>query len=108
MSYFIDLLRRIWNFIKRIFVKIINFASNIVNFFKSRNRLRKLEEDRDIIAVSIKENLGNNNYRVVNCLYDEAQEEIVDMEEDAIGIESNGLDEKTKQSFGNKDMIVLK
>lgn len=108
MSFFINLLRSIWNYIKKIFVHIINFAQNIVSFFKNRNRLRKLEENRDLIAVSIKENLGNNNYRVVNCLYDEVEEEVVDMEEDAIGIESNGIDSKTKQSFGNKDMIVLK
>lgn len=108
MSFFINLLRSIWNYIKKIFVRIINFGKNIVSFFKNRNRLRKLEEERDLIAVSIKENLGNNNYRVVNCLYDKAEEEVVDMEEDAIGIESNGIDSETKQSFGNKDMIVLK
>lgn len=74
-------------------------------------RLKKLQEDKDRLAVSIKENLGNGNYNVINCLYDKEKEEIVGNHsaenEDALGMESEGLDTEAKKHFGNKDMIVL-
>ena len=107
MSYFIELLRAIWNFIKKIVVKIINFVNNIINFFRNPQILNKLKEDRDLIAISIKENLDNGQFNVVNCLYDKVLEDIVEVETDAIGIEAEKLDKETKQRFGNKDMIVL-
>ncbi|TXJ37679.1 hypothetical protein [Brachyspira aalborgi] len=107
MSYFIELLRKAWEFIKKIFLKIVNFVTNIVSFFKDPQRLKKLQEDKNRIAISIKENLDNGKFNVVNCLYDKTTEEIVDMETDALGINAESLDEETKQHFGDKDMIVL-
>ena len=106
MSYFIELLRKVCGFIKKIFLKVINFINNIRNFFRNPQRLNKLK-DKDLIAISIKENLENGQFNVVNCLYDKTTEEIVDMETDAQGIEAESLDEETKQHFGDKDMIVL-
>ncbi|TXJ35037.1 hypothetical protein EPJ69_00405 [Brachyspira aalborgi] len=107
MSYFIELLRKAWEFIKKIFLKIVNFVTNIVSFFKDPQRLKKLQEDKNRIAISIKENLDNGKFNVVNCLYDKTTEEIIDMETDALGINAESLDEETKQHFGDKDMIVL-
>ena len=107
MPNFIELLRKAWEFIKKIILKIVDFAKNIVSFFKDPQRLKKLQEDKNRIAISIKENLENGQFKVVNCLYDKTTEEIVDMETDALGIEAESLDEETKQHFGDKDMIVL-
>lgn len=107
MSYFIELLRKAWEFIKKIFLKIVNFVTNIVSFFKDPQRLKKLQEDKNRIAISIKENLNNGQYKMLNVLYDKTTEEIVDMETDALGINAESLDEETKQHFGDKDMIVL-
>lgn len=107
MSYFIELLRKAWEFIKKIFLKIVNFVTNIVSFFKDPQRLKKLQEDKNRIAISIKENLNNGQYNMLNVLYDKTMEEIVDMETDALGINAESLDEETKQHFGDKDMIVL-
>lgn len=107
MSKFIDLLRKIWEFIKKIFLKVVNFIKNIVLFFKDPERLKKLQEKENLIAVSIKEKLDSGNFKIVNCLYDKETEEVIDMEMDAIGIEAESLDEETKQKFGDKDMIVL-
>ena len=107
MSYFIELLRKAWEFIKKIFLKIVNFVTNIVSFFKDPQRLKKLQEDKNRIAISIKENLDNGKFNVVNCLYDKTTEEIIDMETDALGINAESLDEETKQHFGDKEMIVL-
>lgn len=107
MSYFIELLRAIWNKIKKFFVKVLKFVNNIINFFRNPQRLNKLREDKDLIAISIKENLDNGQFNVVNCLYDKVLHRIVEEETDAIGIEAEKLDNDTRQKFGNKDMIVL-
>ena len=107
MSYFIELLRAIWNRIKRFFVKVLNFVKNIVSFFKNPRIFNKLVNNNDLIAVSIKEKLNDGNFRVVNCLYDEITEDVTDIETETIGIEAENLDKETKRHFGNKDMIVL-
>lgn len=107
MPDFIDLLRKAWEFIKKIILKIVDFAKNIVSFFNDPQRLKKLQEDKNIIAISIKENLDNGQFNIVNCLYDKATGKMVDMETDALGINAESLDEETKQKFGDKDMIKL-
>ena len=107
MTDFIELLRKIWDGIKKIFLKIVDFAKNIVSFFNDPQRLKKLQEEKNTIAVTIKENLNNENYHVVNCLYNVETDEIVDMETDALGMDAESLDEETKQKFGDKDMLIL-
>lgn len=107
MPDFIDLLRKAWEFIKKIILKIVDFAKNIVSFFNDPQRLKKLQEDKNIIAISIKENLDNGQFNIVNCLYDKATGKMVDMETDAQGIEAESLDEETKQRFGDKDMLII-
>ena len=102
-----SLLAEVWEWIKKIVVAIISFARNIISFFRDRNRLRKLQEDQNRIAVSIKEKLENGDYQVVNCLYDKEESELVTPEEDAEVITSEKLDADTKRNFSGKDMIVL-
>ncbi|WP_163533536.1 hypothetical protein [Helicobacter suis] len=101
----LDFFRSVWEWVKRIFEHILNFFKNIVDWFRNPSRLRQLQEDKNRIAVSIKEKLGNGNYGVVNCLFNKATEEI---EGEAIGIESEQVDAETQKNFGNKEMIVLK
>lgn len=103
-----NILRSVWNFIKKIFSKIINFCKNIVGWFKQPERLKKLLEDRNRMAISIKERLENGNYNVVNCIFDKEKEELVDYEEDAVVIEGEELDSETKEYFGDNDMLVIK
>lgn len=102
-----SLLAEVWEWIKKIVVAIISFARNIISFFRDRNRLRKLQEDQNRIAVSIKEKLENGDYQVVNCLYDKEESKLVTPEEDAEVITSEKLDADTKRNFSGKDMIVL-
>lgn len=104
----IDFLRKIWEFIKKIIVKVLSFVNNILKFFKDPNRLRTLKQDSNKLAISIKEHLDNGEYHVVDCLFDKEKEEIYDMEEDALGVEAESLDAKTQQIFGDRDMIILK
>lgn len=103
----VDRARAIWDYIKKIAIKVLKFFNNIVSFFKDRNRLEKLKDNKDLLAVAIKENLENGNCNVVNCLFDKETNEIVDYEENAQGITAESLDSETKRHFGNKDMIVL-
>lgn len=102
-----ELIQRIWNAIKKIFVRIINFTKNILSFFQDPARLRQLQADKNKLAVSIKEKLEDGNYAVVNCLYDKKADIIEDIQEDAIGIVGEEVDARTKKMFGKKDMIVL-
>ena len=103
----VDMARAIWDYIKKIAIKVLKFFNNIVSFFKDRNRLEKLKANKDLLAVAIKENLENGNCNVVNCLFDKETNEIVDYEENAQGITAESLDSETKGYFGNKDMIML-
>ena len=107
MDFFIELAQRIWAFIKHIVVKVLNFAKNIVSFFKNPSKLKKLKENKDLMAISIKDKLDNGNYKVVNCLFNEATNEVEDYEE-SLGIEADDIDSETEQAFGDKAMIVLK
>ena len=113
MSFFDDVIdgvfegiEAIWDFISHWFIQLLNFVDNIVSFFQDPTRKQKLLADKNKIAVSIKENLNNGNFNVVNCLFDQEAGEIVDY--DAETYEAEKLDASTRQNFGNKKMIVLK
>lgn len=106
-NFFIQLLHSIWNSIKRFFVKCLNFTKNIVSFFRNPARLAKLKENPDIIALSIKKHLESGNFNTLTCLFDKSTNQVVDMELDAQGIESEDLDYETRQAFGDKAMIIL-
>ena len=107
VDFFIELARSIWAFIKHKVETILNFARNIVGFFKNPSKLKKLKENKDLMAISIKENLADGNYKVVNCLFNEATNKVEDYEE-SLGIDAEDIDSKTEQAFGDKAMIVLK
>ncbi len=98
-------LKAIWNFIKRVVLAIINFFKNIVAWFRLPGRLKKLEDDRNLIAVAIKENLDSGNYNIINCLFNKETNKVD--ESDAIIMESGSLDGETRQKFSDKDMIIL-
>lgn len=96
----------IWGVVKHIFVLVCNFFKNIVGFFKTPSRLNQLKQNKKLIATSIKQNLENGDYGVVNCLFDTESEKVVDMEESG-AIEAEDLDSETRKAFRNKPMIIL-
>ena len=102
------LLADVWDLVKKIFVAIFSFIENIRNFFRDPSRLRKLQENQNCIAVSIKEKLDNGDYQVVNCLYDKEDERLVSPETDCEAVTSQKLDKETKDAFGRKSMIVAR
>lgn len=103
-----ELIRGAWDYIKKLFLQFLNFLNNIVSFFRERDRLKKIQRNKNIIATAIKENLENGNVNVITCLFDTEEGELVDYEEDAQIITAENLDSQTKANFGDKDMIVLR
>ncbi len=80
-----------------------------MNWFKKPARLRKLKADSNKLAVAIKDNLENGEVKVVKCLYDKSTNTIDDdeLQEEDVGVEAYGCDEKTENAFGDKPMIIL-
>lgn len=102
-----ETLAEIWDFLKKIVLRIISFFKNIVGFFKDPTRFRKLQQNRNNIAVVIKEKLADGDYQVVNCLFNKEEGTLVNPEEDALVMTSGELDNTTQTQFKGKDMIVL-
>ncbi|BCZ19960.1 hypothetical protein NHP190012_16020 [Helicobacter sp. NHP19-012] len=98
----------LWKFLgdSVIFKEIISFKDDIVAWFKSPERLHYLQKNKKVLAVSIKEKLSNENYGIINCLFNIETEEIDGKE--ALGIQGKEIDEDIQKNFGDKDMIVLK
>lgn len=108
VDFFIELARGIWDSINHAVATILNFVKNIVGFFKNPSKLKKLKENKDLMAISIKDKLDNGNYKVVNCLFNKATNKVEDEDyQEALGIKSNDIDSETEQAFGDKAMIVL-
>lgn len=103
MSLIKELISQVWDYIQRIWQKVINFAKNIFSFFSNPNRLKKIQENKDLVAVAIKENLESGNFTVINCLFDKEKETI----EDALIVEGETIDAELNNKFANKDMIIL-
>ena len=98
-----EIFKEAWKYAKRIWVKIVNFFKNIVAWFKNKDRIKKLQEDKNKTAVIIKEKLDNGDYNVCNCLFDTETNTLDDSEI----IQAENLDNDTKNKFGNQDMIIL-
>lgn len=119
MKSIIESLKKIWNFLKKIFVKILNFVINIFNWFKAKyQQIIKKRPNVKPIAIKIEKNLKDGNYNtvdfgltngveacVVNTFYDEKTGEI--LTDDTEVIQAGSLDKETLDKFGDKEMLVL-
>lgn len=103
--------KAIWENLKKLYkivkILIIKFVQNILEYFKDPDRLKKMAENKNIIAVAIKENLDNGNFNVINCLYDKKTETVVDIKKNALGYENTRMDTKLLEAFNGKDQLVL-
>lgn len=109
VDFIFECIEELGRFIKRIFLRIVNFVKNIVSFFKDPRRQRKLQEDKNTIAVTVKKHLENGDYRVVSCLFDKKKNEVVTERdgEDIQDVEGEELDDKLSGAFGDKNMVIL-
>lgn len=102
-----NLIKCVWDIIKKIWVAILSFTEHIRDFFRNALRLKKIQNNSDIIATSIKRKLEDGDYAVVNCLYDTEENKLVDYKRDAEIIAAEKLDATTRKMFGRKNMLVL-
>jgi len=103
LELMLELIVEAWSWIKKIWLKIVNWLINILSWFKDPYRYEELRRNKDKYAVAIKEKLESGDYKTVLCLFDEEKEEITDAE----AITSEQLDHDTRRNFGNEDMIIL-
>ena len=87
-------------------VGVIKFQ-DIIAFFKNPACLEKLEKQKHLVAVAIKEVEADGTIFVQVCLYDDEKEKVADMENSFIVYKSKHMDDELTKNFGNKDMIVL-
>ena len=117
-----EAIKKVWNYLKKITVEILNFFNNIVSWFKVPKRWQKLLKDKDKIAIAykandaIKEKIAKGDYKTVDVglydhavvvgLYDQKTGEL--LEEDTVVIQANELDEETAKHFRDEDLLILK
>ena len=75
----------------------------VVSFFKNPDILRMLREDKNLLAVAIKDDSAKG---IVLACFDKEKNEIV--YDKYKGYKYQKLNDDLIQMFGNKDMIVLK
>ena len=81
--------------------------SDIIAFFKNPARLEKLEKQKHLVAVAIKEVEADGTIFVQACIYDDEKEKVVDMENSFIVYKSKQMDDELTKNFGDKNMIIL-
>ena len=108
-------LLEVWDSLKKIWTRIVNFFNHIVNWFRVKYREVIYRHPNTLpIVMKIEEGLNTGNYNtvdiglkrgVVKTFYDRSTGEIlVDHTE---VVEYEDLDTETKNRFGNKDMLIL-
>lgn len=86
-------------------ILIAKFVDHIKKYFLDRKEL--LRKNKNYLAVSIKDKIAEGKFNVVNCLYDEETEEIVNAA-DGQAWEAKELDRETLRHFGDQDMLILR
>ncbi|MRJ08100.1 hypothetical protein EDL99_04250 [Ornithobacterium rhinotracheale] len=113
-----DLILAVWEKLKKIFIKVLNFFKHIGEWFKSN--LAKYKGQKSIKAISyrIENNLKTGNYEtwnlselenyegaIVNTFYDEEKGEII--EENTEVIAYKDLDQAFIDRFKDKSMLII-
>lgn len=61
-----SLFKSVWSWVKKIFVQVLNFAKNIVEYFRNPARLKELQNNKDLVAIAIRQKQGENIQVVLN------------------------------------------
>ena len=101
-----EAIKKVWNFLKRVTVKILNFFNNIVNWFKNPETLAEIRKDLNNLPVAVKQNLANGKVTVITGIFNKATGEL--SVKHTIVYDAEKLDEETAKRFGDKDLIILK
>jgi len=120
-KWIFDALKRVWDWIKKTFVRFFNFLRNLAGFFKGNYQEVKRKYPRaKPIALKIEKGLKSGDFSemsladlgidgnvvVVNTYYDETTGDVLEDYTEVVG--TDHLDQQTINAFGDKDMLVLK
>ena len=108
----VDFFKRIWaelvKFCKIVFKAILKFTENVVSFFKSPKRLAILKANKKLLPIVLKQKLKNGDYNVIEGIFDEEKDDLVDIEKETQGFECECLDSELNGYFGDKDLVILR
>lgn len=108
----VEFFKRIWDglvkFCKIVFIVILKFTENVISFFKSPKRYKRIKENRNYLPIVLRQKLKNGDYNVIEGIFDEEKDDMVDIEKETQGIECERLDSELNGYFGDKDLIILK
>ncbi len=79
---------------------------DVIIFFKKKEVFDKLKSNDNFLAVAIKEN-KKDYYQIVCTIYDKSKEEVLNIDNYTLMFKAKDIDNDLKNSFGNKNMIVL-
>lgn len=96
------ILRGIWDYIKKTFVRVVSFFRNIASWFRRSDRLRKLQEEKHNLGIVMRRHLDEGQFVVVS-IFDKETNEIKEAE----AIEYEELSDELESKFGDKDMLVV-
>lgn len=108
----VEFFKRIWGglvkFCKIVFIVILKFTENVISFFKSPMRWAKLKANKKLLPIVLKQKLKNGDYNIIEGIFDEEKDDMVDIEKETQGIECERLDSELKGYFGDKDLVILR
>lgn len=79
---------------------------NVIKFFKQPDILAKLRENKNFIAVVMKQNEMDGSIKVICCVFDKVKSDVVDVEH-AKCFHARMLDADLLEAFGDKPMVIL-
>ena len=102
-----ELLGAFWDLLQKFVVAVCNFVKNVRAYFMDVARRALLDdEERRVLAVSIKEKLDTGDYQLVHCLFDQDENTVVDAQDMEV-VTASELDSETQRQFGDDDMLIL-
>lgn len=85
----------------------ILYADEILGFFKQPEINSSLRQNKNLVAVAIKETGKNGTIHIIATLFDKEKNDVSDFDKKAVAWNAKKIDNQLAQLFGDKEMIVL-
>ena len=88
-------------------VDLLKFQ-DVVAFFKESKRFARLNANKNILPVVLREKNADGTYIVIAGLFDEKKDDMVDIENSSISYKVKSMDSELSGHFGDKDLVILR
>ena len=105
LNAILEFLRKVWNAVKKFFVRLFDYVNHILGFFTAPER-KDLFRDPDNLAVVVRRKLDGGKYQMIDCGFSKSRCTVVDVQDVQV-ITADKLDAKTTELFGEMDMLVV-